>query len=460
MFRRSCAFLLLFCGLVLAQSPYGRIVGRVLDSADAVVPGATIRLTNIATNVVSTVASDAAGNYEARNLISGQYKIVIEKQGFKGYERGPIEIRVGDALTIDVVLQVGAVTESITVTGQTPLLEAATANVGQVVDGKRLENLPMPSGAALYLTQLVPGVIATNAPTGTWQINQPESNSNIAVNGTRTQKSEITINGMPNMYGYGIVDVQPAPEMLEEFRVQTAPYDASVGRFLGARIDMVTKSGNNLFHGTLTFQHNDRALMAVPFFANRQIYNLSTGPVTQAKINQNFPPGRMNRYRAFLSGPAYIPKVYDGRNRTFFSWGLDGFRRDFVPGVVAMTTPTDAERNGDFSALLKLGSNYQIYDPATIALAPNGRTSRQPFQGNIIPPARFDPGAKLLLKYYPLPNTTGTADGRNNSLESRESAPYSQRFFPNRPRDQPEPPFVLLLPALNRRYELGSNKLA
>lgn len=332
---------------LLAQDPFGRIVGRIVDSGGAVVPGVAIRLTDINTNVATNAASDSQGNYEARNLVPSQYRLVAEVKGFKRYERGPIEVRVGDVLTVNVALELGVVSETVLVTTEAPLVNTATAGVGQVVDMQRLRDLPMPSSAAMYLTQLVPGVIQTTPPSGNWQINQPGNMSNFSTDGAGTQTSAYTLNGVPNYEKYGMIRFQPMPEMLQEFRVQTAPFDASAGHFTGSMVNMVTKSGTNVFHGLLTYEGNWRPLMTHPFFVNKQIYDLSTGPVTPAKVDAAFPPTRMNRYRGYVSGPVYIPKVYNGRNRMFFTFGADLFSRVFVPAVTSNTVPTPAERGGD-----------------------------------------------------------------------------------------------------------------
>ncbi len=429
MIIRYASLMCLSIAVVLAQDPYGRIIGRIVDSGGAVVPAASIRVTNIATNVVTNAGSDSQGNYEARNLIPGHYKLAVAMQGFKGYERGPIEVRVDDVLTVDVALQLGVLSEKVTVTAEGPLLEAANPNVGQVIDNRRLEDLPMPGSSALYLVEMAPGIVSATSPIAPWQNNSPQGSSNFVVNGSPVATSQFMVDGAPNMLYYGTVSFQPPPELLQEVRVQTAPFDASLGHFLGAQINMVTKSGTNTLHGTLTYQYNGRTLNAHAFFINRQIYDPTTGPVTQAKINSIVPPTRMNRYRATATGPVYIPKLYNGHNRTFFTYSIDDFHRAFVSSVSQNTVPTLAERSGDFSALLALGSKYQIYDPATIAAAPNGRTNRQPLPGNIIPASRIDPVARRALQYYPPPNVAGTADGLNNYTATNMNQPNNQHHF-------------------------------
>jgi outer membrane receptor protein involved in Fe transport len=237
--------------------------------------------------------------------------------------------------------------------------------------------------------------------------------SDIGGAGTRTRSWELTLDGASLLQKNAQISLSPPPEALQEFRVQTAVYDASIGRFTGAHINMVLKSGSNQLHGNLVFSHLSRPLMTRSFFINRSIFDTLTGPVTKQKVDSLWPPQRNNRYRGTVSGPASLPKLYNGRNRTFWMYSLDVLDRKRTQGSYA-TVPTAAQRSGDFSALLGLGSQYQIYDPATIAPAPNGRFSRQPFAGNRIPSNRLDSIARRLLENYPLPNVTGTADGRNN----------------------------------------------
>jgi hypothetical protein len=407
--------------VLLAQNPYGRITGRVVDSSGAVVLSAAVSVENTETNLATALTSDSQGNYDARNLIPGQYQVIVEKAGFKRYHRGPIEVRVGDVLTIDVGLELGATSENVNVTAETPLLETATANLGQVIDRRRLIDLSMPASNVSYLIQLAPGIISTAPPTQGWQLNGTSTQANFSTNGSGVQTSQFTVDGIPNMLSYGEVDNHaPFPEVLQEFRVQTAPFDASVGHFIGSQVDMVVKSGTNDIHGSGNYQYNGRALNAIPFFTERQIYDPTTGPVTDAKIHSIVPLVVMNRYRIMVTGPIYIPKVYAGRNRTFFTYGYDNLYRS-TGTVTPQSVPTAAERRGDFSALLALGGQYQIYDPATIAPVGDGTFSRRPLPGNIIPASRLDPIAQKLVSYYPLPNVVGTPDGLNNFSSSPAS---------------------------------------
>ncbi|MGH9675151.1 MAG: carboxypeptidase regulatory-like domain-containing protein [Bryobacteraceae bacterium] len=398
--------LLCGAGVALAQDPRGRILGRVSDSTGAVIPNAQVVALNIETNVTVQAVSNEAGNYQLLYLIPGRYRLSLEMAGFKRFERSEVEVRVGDAITIEVVLEPGAVSESVTITAETPLLESSSATIGQVVDRRRLQDLPLAGGNPFYLLQLTPGIIATNASTHGWFPHALGAISNIAAAGTRTRSSQFALDGNPTMTQNGEVSYSPPPEMVQEMKVQTAPFDASLGGFSGANINIVTKSGGNQWHGDLWFSHYSRPLVTRNFFVNRFIFDTATGPITEEKKKSQWPPVRTNRYRASGSGPVI-------RNRTFFVYGWDKLDRA-RPVIGTNTVPTTGQRNGDFSQLLALGTRYQIYDPSTITPAANGRFSRLPFAGNIIPANRIDPVAKKLLEFYPLPNITDNAEGRNN----------------------------------------------
>jgi hypothetical protein len=417
--RRSVALpvlLLATLEFLLAQNPYGRIEGYVRDKSGAAVPSATVRVTNLQTRVVTETRSSESGYYVAGNLVPGEYAITVEAPGFKRLERTALEVRVGDAVRVDFVLEIGEVVERVTVVAEVPLLETGTANLGQLIDRRRIEELPLPANNPMYLMQLTPGTIATNPPTHPWLPNAVDASSGVTGGGVRSGNNEFQLDGVPNVQQGGQLSIAPSADIVQEMRVQVAAYDASVGHFTGLLVNMVIKTGTNDFHGTLFYSNLSRPLMGRDFFVNRAIYDTRTGPVTREKINTFWPATRVNHYRGTFSGPVYLPRAYDGRNRTFFLYGLDVVDRSRNEQS-AFTVPTEAQRRGDFSGLLALGSAYQIYDPATIAPAPGGRYSRQPFPGNIIPANRIHAVSRNILGYYPLPNATGTADGRQNYID-------------------------------------------
>ena len=410
---------LIFIGISLTtwalgqQNPYGRIIGRVTDSSGAVVPNATVQSTNVDTNVKASAATNGEGNFDLPNLNPGQYKLKVEANGFKASDLGPLQLKVGDVLNLPIMLQIGAAGETVTVTSEAPQLDTASANVGQVIDHRDVMNLPLPGANPGYLLQLLPNVITTNPPGATWTPDGQDQPSAAVTAGTNGSNTEFALDGVPNMMWRGTMAVVPPPEMVEEFKVETGSYDASQGRAIGAHVNMVMKSGTNQFHGVLVYSNLNRDLTTHPFFVNRSLYDLSTGPPTAAKANSLWPGRNVNRYRGTMGGPIYVPKVYDGRNRTFWQFGFDFMRMPY-PDIGFWTVPTAKERGGDFSDLLALGAQYQIYDPYSTVPAGNGIYGRSPLPGNVIPASRISPLASQILGLYPLPNATGTTTGLNN----------------------------------------------
>ena len=398
--------------LALAQTPTGQITGRLLDPAGAVVPNGKITAINNETGVKTPTVSNGEGNYQVRNLIPGMYRLEVEAAGFKHYIRQGIELRVGDVLSIDIAMEVGGVAETVTVAAAAPLLESETASLGKVVDNRRINDLPVPTGSVYYLMQLMPGVANTASPTNLYGPNEMGPPVGVTVAGTRTNATEFAIDGNPTTSN-GVVTFNPPQEMVQEFRVQTAAYDASLGRFAGAHINLVMKSGTNALHGSAVYANLSRGMMSHDFFTNRFIWDPRTGPITSDKIDKAWPPQRTVQYRGVIGGPVLLPKIYNGRNRTFWMFGVQDYERSGSTRAF-YTVPTAAERNGDFSELLKVGPIYQLYDPATVTSIGNGRYTRVPMPGNIVPASRMAPMSQKLIQYYPLPNTPATADGVNN----------------------------------------------
>ncbi|MBI4874735.1 MAG: TonB-dependent receptor [Acidobacteria bacterium] len=398
---------ILSCALTLAQDARGRISGRVLDPSGSAVPAVTVTATNTATAVRVSATSNDAGMYDVPYLQPGVYTLSATAAGFKSYERKNLQVRVGDQLAIDIPFEVGQVSESITVSGQASLLETSTASVGRVVDSRRILDLPLPGGNALSLSRLAPGVVNLSAPNHPSLGPATEVLSQLSVNGVRSGNIEFTVDGTPAMWGTNAAYAPPT-EMVAEFKVQTATYDASAGRAPGGNVNVVLRTGTNQFHSTLQWFHNNQHLQSLDLFQRQNLYNPATGPVTAEKKKQVNPLNILNRFGATFSGPVW-------RNRTFWIYSFEGLTRPGVErGNTFFTVPAAAQRRGDFSELLKAGAIYQVYDPATTVPAAAGRFSRQPFAGNVIPQSRFDKTATGLLSYWPDSNIQGTSDGRNN----------------------------------------------
>lgn len=410
-FLRFFTVAFLFVLPLCAQNPTGRITGRVTDPTGAVVPGATVKGVNIATNVEASTTTTSEGNFALLNLIPGQYRLQATMAGFKNFEQGPIELHVGDTLTIPVTMQVGAQTESVTVNAEAPLLEAGTAQLGQVVTTKQMQNLPMPESSALFIAMFAANLTTTSPVENLYDPSAREKPMNVNAAGAMQSQNVAMMDGMPNMIGPQSVANLPTAEMVQEVKVSVADYDASQGHYTGALVNMVMKTGTNDLHGILTYYHNGTALNAVPYFT--KISLAQQAPVTHEKLRKTLPYKVFNRYRGTFTGPVVIPKLYDGHNKTFFSFSGDYYLMPYG-GTGLFTVPTLKQRNGDFSELLAVGSNYQIYDPYSAKQTADGHITRSPVPGNIIPQDKLNPVARNLLNLYPTPNLPGNADKTQN----------------------------------------------
>lgn len=402
-----CFLAILVCvvAMVLPAWPQefrGSIGGRVTDSSGAGVHGARVSAVNTATNVSTNTTADDAGNYTLLYLAPGQYVISVEMNGFKRLERRGVEVQIGDRLTLDLPLEVGTVLQEVLVTAQAPLLQTSEASAGQVIDQRRIEDLPLPDGDPFVLARIAPGI----AFTGNLLFARPFDNggvSSIRASGA-PGGNEFTLDGAPDMASGLRVAFVPPSDAVQEFKVITANFDAQQGHTAGGVVNVITKSGTNSLHGTVyEFNRND-ALMANDFFSNR--------------LGKPKQPFRYNRWGATVGGPVFLPKLYHGRDKTFFFFAYEGLK-DFQPETNRFTVPTQAERNGDLSALLAPSAGaITIYDPTTGTSTGGGHVARSPLscngQTNVICPNRLSPIAQAYLKFYPMPNLPGDAQGQLN----------------------------------------------
>jgi outer membrane receptor protein involved in Fe transport len=397
-----CASALLAAGSAQAQDSRGTISGTVRDSSKALVPGATVTVTSAEMgNPISTV-TNAEGYFQVPYLIAGSYTIAVELQGFKRYVREGLEVRIADRLDLDIVLEVGGTVEEVTVKGETPLLETTNASLGNVVDARRVTELPTPHGDPYALIGLAAGV----SYTGSTRLDRPFEPTHIvgyAMDGTRGNRSDLTIDGVPSTATANanevIASYVPPPDIVQEFKVQTATFDASVGNTEGGVTNLSIKSGTNSLKGSAYFVKTPPTLFSNDFFANAN--------------NQPLADFTYNRYGGMAGGPVMLPG-YDGRRRTFFTYGFEGIHEARPRNNGTPTVPSDKMRNGDFSELLALGPQYQIYNPFTRRAVAGGLFQSDPFPGNIIPGNLISPVAKAALEFIGRPLTPGNADGTGN----------------------------------------------
>lgn len=419
-----------------AQLDTGVVTGTVRDSSKAVVPGAELTLTNHATNISQKARSSGSGTYVFEAVPVGLYTLEAGAPGFKRYKVNSVEVHVQSSVTADVALQVGNVTEEITVTSAVPLLQSEDASLGQTITSVPVNDLPLNGRNWLSLAQLAPGSYYTS------QINTTPGSTGampISENGIQTTQTDVRLNGVNNNAEvFGGVNVSPVPDATEEFKVQAGDNSAEFGHSAGVVINAVLKSGTNRLKGDVWEYFRNEFLNANDYFSNQN-------GVPRAEYRQN-------QFGGTLGGPVVIPHFYNGKDRTFF---FVDFQRNQTKSAVSFTDtiPTDAMRSSGFTNLQDLiagnsgtetdalGRKYSlgtIFDASTTRTVAGGAvdavtklknpssksiTVRDPFfQGsltgrtdftgsaallNILPASRLDPNAIALLGLLPSPNHSG-----------------------------------------------------
>ena len=396
--------MVLLAAPLAAQTITASLEGIATDATGAAVPGAAVSVINTATGATYDAETGPSGRFLITSLQpGGPYSVSMEAEGFKRVERTGIMLVVEQAARIGFSLEVGAVSETIEVTGQVPLLETTTSSMGQLVDNTSVSNLPLNSRNPFSLALLVPGVIG-------W-VGDNFNNARIAVNGGRPGTNEILVDGVPSspplvnpIQGFTVL---PSVDSVQEFKVQTNNFSAEFGRSGGGVINMIYKSGTNEFHGSLFEFLRNSKMDSNNFFANR-----SGVPLGSYKRNQ---------FGATVMGPISIPKLYNGKNRSFFLFAYEGLRERSAANQQT-TVPTALQRAGDFSQTFNGGGQLvQIFDPTTTVQSGSVR-SREAFVGNLIPASRVNPVSRNLMGFYPQPNRQGDGAAGTNNWVSAGSA--------------------------------------
>ena len=405
-----------FSGILRSQTATGSLTGNVRDQSQAAVPGVTITLRNTATNETRTTTSNGLGYYSLQLLPPATYRLEAQMGGFRRFVRENLTLAVGAALGVDVELQVGETSDAVTVADSAPPLESASASLGQVMENKRLVDLPINGRNSYGFAALIPGVRASALFT---QVAYASYNDQfLSINGSRTNVSQFYLDGGANSTaGFNGPGIFPSLDLVQEYKVQTNNFSAEFGNTAGGVVNVVTKTGTNQFHGSVyDFVRNDK-LEANNFFANQG--GLPVAPL------------RFNQFGFSIGGPVTIPKLYKGTDRTFFFFSYEGLR--WVRALTASgTLPTALQRSGDFSRTLNsAGALVNVYDPMTTAADPSraGQYTRTTFPGNVVPANRMDPVAVTLLKYLPLPTGAGAANTGANNYVSSNSAPTQKDTF-------------------------------
>ncbi len=383
------ALTLLSAFLLPAQTPTGTVQGLVTDPSGAVVAAAKVSVVNQGTNETKELNTDSSGHFVVPFLTPGSYDVSVAAAGFNGAKETGVKIDVSQNREINFVLKVGAISEQVEVQSSAATLDTESATTGQVIDTRKVIDLPLNGRNPFSLAGLVPGVSNVgNAST-------PH------IGGSRNAVNEESLDGMTNILpennvGNNLAAYTPIVDSVQEFSVQTNSLSAEYGRFGGGVINLVTKSGTNTWHGGLfEFQRNS-VLNATDFFVNRN--------------GRTKPDSNERQYGGTLGGPVTIPKIYNGHNRTFFFFGFQGDNAT-AAATTTDTVPTAAQLAGNFNGIAN------IYDPAA-PLTQNaaGQYVRTQFPNNVIPTNRLNPVALKAQSYFPAPNAGAAGALTNNFI--------------------------------------------
>src|SRR5574340_1057544 len=394
------AFLTGSNSFLAAQSYTAILRGVVTDASRAVVPGVTVVVIEEDRGVRSTAVTDAAGRYILNALRPGSYTLRIEAAGFKPKAIGPLALLVQQDATLDVELEVGDVATQVVVQAAPKMMNTSKAALGQVIENNYILSLPLAGRAAMDLVMLTPGVTPVNVNTAGWTLN-------FVGNGTRNSTSDSLLDGMStaNIEQNGGVNenkYQATVDAIQEFKVQSNMFSAEFGNTGGVIVNMVSKSGTNEFHGSAFEYYRNNTLNANSWFSNR--------------VGQKLADSSRNIFGGSMGGPLVIPRLYNGRNRTFFFGTLE-VRRTNTAVTSIGSVPALRQRDGDFSDTRAAnGQNVVIYNPFDTYTAPDGRTLRRPFPGNVIPKSMHNPVALKVLRYVPKPNIEGIVNTRVNNF--------------------------------------------
>ena len=420
----SLVLVFLSCPLVQGQSTYGAVAGSVKDPSGAALVDAQVILTSLGTSEKRTQSTVADGLFSFVTVIPGQYRVEVEKQGFKHVTREPVVVQVQQSSHIDVAMQVGMVSEVVQVTAETPLLQAETSSLGQVVEQRKANELPLNGRNIFNLAAVSPGVVPQGQSNDTPVGKNIFAWANYQIGGSFANQSAEYLDGQPLNIAYiNLPLIVPTQDSIQEFKVQTNALGPEWGKFSGGVINLSTKAGTNQIHGEAHEYLRNKV-----FNANEYFFKASQ---IQGGAKNEPPPFTQNQFGASAGGRLIKDKTF-----WFFSWESFRLRQG---QVFTTNVPTAAERNGDFTGLTdQAGNPITIYDPATT----DAKTGvRQEFPShNIVPLSEQDPTARALLNLFPQPTGPGiynnyivatSVGGNHNQVVFRidQDVTQKQRLF-------------------------------
>src|SRR5215831_7188443 len=404
MMRKALLVFTLMSIPAFAQDARATLGGRVTDAHGGTVPNAAVVVVSDETAVKQQTVANEQGNWSVGFLLPGHYRFTVSAPGFKTSVHDGITLQAADIKQFDVLLEVGAITQSVEVTGESALVDTTAATSGTVISSQEMTEMPTISHVPTLLAILSPGVVAQDQNNNIVRPWSYIGASQFTADGGRNNiySNNFLLDGMPNTKAGGYVAFIPPMDSMQEFRVQTNAYDASIGRQAGATLNMQTKSGTKDYHLVLYWFNQNNILNAKLFQTNL--------------VNGVKPPVHFNEPGGTFGGPVWIPKVYNGRQKTFFFFSYDRTHTIDPRTGSTRSVPTALERGGDFSQSFttQAGQRFpiQVYDPLTV----DSKGNRTLFPGSMIPTARQSSIAQNILKYVPLPNTAGdpTSNASNN----------------------------------------------
>ena len=385
------------------------VTGHVLDSSGAAMAGATVKAVNNSSNETSSAKSDVSGVYSIPFLRPGQYTVTATQAGFKTAVRSNITLNVSQVAGIDIAMEVGQLSDSVTVEANAATLETQTASRSGVIDNKTIADLPLNARNPFMLGATQSGVTFRGA--AIWQ--RPFDNGAIAewsINGGQQSRNEFLMDGAPNnaQLGGNNIAYVPVVDAVQEFTIQTNSYDAAYGRTGGGVVNVVLKSGGQKHHGA-AWEFLRRAPLNANSFQNNALGRNAAGALRAPRPN-----GNMDQYGFQMDGPIYFPKLLkkDAPVKLFYMGTYEGYREG-TPNPLRNSFAATEMRTGDFSRLTQppvggaaVGAGITIFDPLNTTLDASNNPVRQPFAGNIIPGSRIDPVARRVMAFMPTPNAT------------------------------------------------------
>ncbi|MBM3735440.1 MAG: TonB-dependent receptor [Acidobacteria bacterium] len=412
--------LLLFAAAAAAAlAQNAELSGRITDSSGALIPGARVRLTQERTGLERGATANPDGYYSFLALGPGSYRLAVEHPGFRPVARTGITLEVRQTARVDVTLEVGSTSDAVTVSGELPRVQTQDATLGTVVERQRIEELPLNGRHVFNLVKIVAGVQPRFNDTDGFAEIRNQNFSQIRFNGGPWGGNQFFLDGAMNTLPVANeIAVVPMVDAIEEFKVETNSLKAEYGQTSGGVVTAATKSGTNAFHGSLyEFLRNDSLNARNAFAVQRDRFTGRIKPIL-----------RYNQFGGTAGGPVRIPRLYDGRNRTFFFAGYEQWRHcasQFNRGTV----PVTAQRNGDFSDTRDgRGAAIPLFDPATTRANPAGSGFiRDRLPNSIVPRSRIDPLAIRVLEFMPRPNAIpDDAFTNSNNFLSLVSSPTDQ----------------------------------